>query len=283
VIEPDGMGGGAITGQYDYEPFGKVSWQSGPSKRLGFIDKEKDKESSLGDFGVRKYDDVIGRFTSIDPLWEKYRSLTPYQYCRNNPLNLVDPSGMGDEPIPDSYKGKKVVAPATPLTNPDGSPNLNAYNCHSDAWCEGKGDPSDPANASLLATYPRWDQDPTNNAEQSIELNFDQPNYVGDRVVYYGVITNKNPDGTVTKSWGPTHSGIVTKVDKDGNAIEVTSKWGAAEKYVHHPRDVPAIYGSKEPTTVYSGQTLPSRIYYRPLENSTALPGPGTPFSNVVN
>ncbi len=35
---------------------------------LSFISKEKDIESSLGDFGVRKYDEEMGRFTSIDPL-----------------------------------------------------------------------------------------------------------------------------------------------------------------------------------------------------------------------
>lgn len=39
--------------------------------RLSFIDNEKDKESNLGDFGVRKYDGEIGRFASIDPLFEK--------------------------------------------------------------------------------------------------------------------------------------------------------------------------------------------------------------------
>ena len=50
------------------------------NERLGYIDKEKDRESKLGDHTstslsasyVRKYDYEIGRFTSVDPLWEKY-------------------------------------------------------------------------------------------------------------------------------------------------------------------------------------------------------------------
>ena len=45
------------------------------------------------DFGVRKYDDGIGRFTSIDPLFEKYPGWTPYQYSLNNPVNLKDDNG----------------------------------------------------------------------------------------------------------------------------------------------------------------------------------------------
>ena len=49
---------------------------------------------SLTDHGVRKYDDGIGRFTSIDPLWEKYYSWSPYHYCRNNPVSFVDGNGM---------------------------------------------------------------------------------------------------------------------------------------------------------------------------------------------
>ena len=37
-----------------------------------WIGKERDYESSLSDFGIRKYDEEIGRFTRIDPLFEKY-------------------------------------------------------------------------------------------------------------------------------------------------------------------------------------------------------------------
>jgi|GEM_PF-4298040 len=48
--------------------------------------------------GVRKYEDFSGRFTSPDPLWEKYYGWSPYHYCRNNPLSRVDPEGK-DETI----------------------------------------------------------------------------------------------------------------------------------------------------------------------------------------
>jgi len=42
--------------------------QGSDINRTKFIGKEKDKESNYADHGVRKYDDEIGRFTSIDPL-----------------------------------------------------------------------------------------------------------------------------------------------------------------------------------------------------------------------
>jgi RHS repeat-associated protein len=80
----------------EYEPFGTILRSGGgqySSDRLSYIGKEKDSESDLGDFGVRKYEAETGRFLSTDPLWEKYRTLTPYHYCGNNPINAVDPNG----------------------------------------------------------------------------------------------------------------------------------------------------------------------------------------------
>lgn len=62
-------------------------------ERQGFIGKERDLESGLADHGVRKYDYISGRFTSTDPLWEKYMGLTPYQYSANNPIGLLDDNG----------------------------------------------------------------------------------------------------------------------------------------------------------------------------------------------
>ena len=92
VLQKDGTTG-TIVKQFDYAPFGAVL-NSTDIKRTKFIGKEKDKESNYADHGVRKYDDEIGRFTSIDPLWEKYYSLTPYQYAGNNPVSFLDGNGM---------------------------------------------------------------------------------------------------------------------------------------------------------------------------------------------
>ncbi len=50
-------------------------------------------ESELGDHGVRKVDYELGRFTTIDPLWEKYYAWSPYQYSMNNPVSLADWNG----------------------------------------------------------------------------------------------------------------------------------------------------------------------------------------------
>ncbi|MDR1114762.1 MAG: hypothetical protein LBL33_01150 [Tannerella sp.] len=36
----------------------------------------------------------IGRFTTPDPLAEKYYHISPYAYCANNPIKYIDPDGM---------------------------------------------------------------------------------------------------------------------------------------------------------------------------------------------
>jgi hypothetical protein len=46
------------------------------------------------DYGARFYDPGICRFTTMDPMCEKYYHLSPYIYCGNNPVRYVDPSGM---------------------------------------------------------------------------------------------------------------------------------------------------------------------------------------------
>ncbi|MDR1544935.1 MAG: RHS repeat-associated core domain-containing protein, partial [Prevotellaceae bacterium] len=45
------------------------------------------------DYGFRGYYAAIGRFTSIDPMAEKYYGISPYAYCANNPIRYIDIKG----------------------------------------------------------------------------------------------------------------------------------------------------------------------------------------------
>ncbi|MFR9166166.1 MAG: RHS repeat-associated core domain-containing protein [Dysgonomonas sp.] len=58
--------------------------------------KEFDQMHGLNwyDFDARMYDPLLGRFHTVDPLAEKYYSISPYAYCANNPLIVIDPTGM---------------------------------------------------------------------------------------------------------------------------------------------------------------------------------------------
>ena len=48
---------------------------------------------NIYDFGFRNYDPAIGRWMNIDPLAEKYYTVSPYIISLNNPLFFVDPNG----------------------------------------------------------------------------------------------------------------------------------------------------------------------------------------------
>ena len=57
--------------------------------------KELDQMHGLNlyDYSARFYEPGIGRFSTMDPLAEKYYSISPYAYCANNPIKYIDLKG----------------------------------------------------------------------------------------------------------------------------------------------------------------------------------------------
>ena len=67
----------------------------GTENSVTFTGKERDDETGYSYFGARYYDsDLSGLFLSVDPMSDKYPSLSPYAYCMWNPVKLVDPKGL---------------------------------------------------------------------------------------------------------------------------------------------------------------------------------------------
>ena len=57
-----------------------------------FNGKELDQETGLYYYGARYYDPKVSIFVNVDPLVEK--TMQPYAYVNNNPVMLIDPTGM---------------------------------------------------------------------------------------------------------------------------------------------------------------------------------------------
>ncbi|MBR6042286.1 MAG: RHS repeat-associated core domain-containing protein [Paludibacteraceae bacterium] len=87
---------GHITQNVVYIPFGEMFVE----ERNGnwntpylFNAKELDEETGLYYYGARYLDPAGARWLSVDPMWENDPDKTPYNYCLNNPVKLVDPDG----------------------------------------------------------------------------------------------------------------------------------------------------------------------------------------------
>ncbi len=94
-----------LTSEAHYYPFGlqiNALSYTNPLQRVAnkylYNGKELQDDFGLGwyDYGKRFYDAEVGRFHSIDPMSQ---FASPYIYAANNPILMIDPSGMYSFPV----------------------------------------------------------------------------------------------------------------------------------------------------------------------------------------
>lgn len=89
---------GSAVQHLQYLPYGEPfvnQRTSGYNERFTFTGKERDEETGYGYFGARYMDhELMTGWLSVDPMADKYPSVSPYNYCMWNPVKLVDPDGQ---------------------------------------------------------------------------------------------------------------------------------------------------------------------------------------------
>ena len=92
VLDVDGNISQSVT----YIPYGEIfveerngAWNS----PYLFNSKELDEETGFYYYGARYLNPTSAVWMSVDPLFEKYVGMSPYNYCAGNPVKLVDVDG----------------------------------------------------------------------------------------------------------------------------------------------------------------------------------------------
>ncbi|WPQ66582.1 RHS repeat-associated core domain-containing protein [Chitinophaga sancti] len=120
---------------------GDRKWSLG-GYRYGFNGKENDNEvkgeGNEQDYGMRVYDPRLGRFLSIDPLFNSYPYQSVYCFAANSPIFLVDVYGAGpsfaDPPTkttpqirPDKSYTIRRIRTITEVPEPPESPKQTSF------------------------------------------------------------------------------------------------------------------------------------------------------------
>ncbi|WPV66715.1 RHS repeat-associated core domain-containing protein [Chitinophaga sp. LS1] len=112
-----------VVSAQDYYPFGMIqpgrSYNAG-GYRYGFNGKENDNEvkgeGNEQDYGMRVYDPRVGRFLSVDPLFNTYPHQSSYCFAANSPIILIDVDGAGPNLGDPPTKTAPVIKPTQSYT-----------------------------------------------------------------------------------------------------------------------------------------------------------------------
>ena len=78
--------------------------------------KQFDEETGLYYYGARYLNPVASIWYGVDPLAEKYVSISPYSYCKSSPMNYIDEKGLYPKGIVTIHYERSIVTTAPSIT-----------------------------------------------------------------------------------------------------------------------------------------------------------------------
>ncbi|MBK7407196.1 MAG: RHS repeat-associated core domain-containing protein [Saprospirales bacterium] len=189
-----------------YYPFGMLIEgmspvdASDPAQPYLYNGKEFNEDLNLNwyDYGARWYDPSIGRWNAVDPLAEKYASISPYAYVANNPLIFIDPDGR------DIIVGGQVWTPGA-------------------QWQGDESDFGHQAFAALQSLYENIEAGNVSTSERTgnVIMDFVGENAIGD----VSIVEAGENQGSFTSETGAqitwnSEMGIHVGPSKDGKNVE---------------------------------------------------------------
>jgi len=211
-----------------YLPYGEPYIDQHPfgySERFTFTGKERDEETGYGYFGARYMDhELMTGWLSVDPMADKYPSISPYAYCAWNPVVLVDPDG------------KECIADDDPPTRKKKYEIANSNNKHKlskISWGETSGiypmkNPEDPNNKKLCYNPTNWDEQKT---EELLKA----------RAAIHLIGTQRN--STVHKNDCDINDALIKKLA----TYHLTSNFPEVDEKILNDKDVKYFFLSPEP------------------------------------
>ena len=108
---------GAVSAEYTYDPFGKVTSHTGMDFDFQFSTKFYDPDIGMYYYGYRYYHPALMRWLTTDPL-EEDGGLNLYEFCGNNANCYVDFNGLWSHPLwPDKPEVSVTQIPAIMRAN----------------------------------------------------------------------------------------------------------------------------------------------------------------------
>ena len=173
-----------------------TTYKSPPFPYPTFTGKELDEETGYGYFGARYYDPTLMTgWTAVDPMADKYPSISAYSYCAWNPMKLVDPDGR-EVVLPERKEwAERLVNDLNSIYKAVYKTETNAFSVQQVKDRKGNVYNRLKANKDFDWTYDKY--------TKAMKECIDDP-----QKVYVKMVKNHNPDGPTLSGGRKVHDFI---------------------------------------------------------------------------